>query len=460
MALLKQGISTLQLSKGIVSAVLGFLPVFSAQAEVVSDLALSHTATASDNVNRAPDDASAVQDLASTLEMEYSLFANEPQFRADLTTDLAFTQYVDEAFEPNLAGNLRFISVIDLLSDRVSWIVGDLYQERSRIGGSLLDPDDRVRTNYLFMGPRVVLNPTRVDQVDIRVLAFEESVHERDNRSRNTQRFNTRVGWSHRLSPHKTLSLWGDHRIVRPENGDALSLLDGYVRYNVARPLGDIEVDAGVTQVYPDNGEEQSNALLRMSLSRRLSRFSRFEVNAGREYSDLGDLEIRDQLIQVSDGVRASDGVFLEDSIGLALERKVRRTTLSLTARYRELDYTNDAVRDTRSMRMAMDWEWSLDAQQMFGFNLSTRQDDLSQSASRDAEKDEHNAFGLRYRYRHTRAVDSLVELRVLNNRNSLDGDENYDVRSLLWTLRWRPINRYNAQNLRQQRRELQTLIK
>jgi hypothetical protein len=198
------------------------------------------------------------------------------------------TDYLEGAYSNQLLGRFDGLADLTLWEHHFKWLVRDDYGDQQVDVLQSLTPVNLQRINVFSTGPELTLQPTLTTFVEMQGIYSRNSWQD-EPFSGNTETGTLTAG--RQLSPASTVSLVAevleerfDNTSVEAANVD-YQVREYYGRYAVAAARTRIDLQAGLAQAN-DRGSWSSTPLLRVSLSRSVSPFSRVSIAGGREYSN------------------------------------------------------------------------------------------------------------------------------------------------------------------------------
>lgn len=335
-------------------AVAGILLATTAAAQETS-LSVSAGVTHSDNISRVSQDEQSETMPEAGLQLNLT---REGRLEAVLSADLTYRSYQENSIDSNgeLVGGMDARLAYAFIPDRFSWTVENNY------GQSLIDPqavetpDNRQDMNYFSTGPDIEFllsgKTSLVMSGRWSDLTYEESDF-------GNQRLSGSVGLLRRIDGASSLQL--DVTAQRVEFDG--SPVNGYdqqsasLAYEAEGTRTQIELRGGLTEVH-DSGDTFDHPLLNVSLTRKLTDRSTVALVAGTGIVDSADAFRRDRGIAGvsggSENVVASPDVVEEDYLAASWSLTGGRTTLELSANWRDEERKFDVNFDRTSLDISL----------------------------------------------------------------------------------------------------------
>lgn len=303
----------------------------------------------SDNIRR----ATAVQESENIAAAGLQFAANQltPKLRADLLGDFAYNKYLNNSFDSELIGNFIADARFMIIPQRLEWIFEDNFGQVLGDPFSPVTPDNRENINHLSTGPdlTVALGSLTRLRLSGRYIMTTYERSEIDSQAVAEQVALIRV-----LSASSSLAINGRLQQLTYEDA-ALNAdydqSDGFLRYEVNGARTILGVDVGYTEIdRKATSETMTGLLLRLDVSRRVSRASRISINAGREFSASGTaFSIRQNLggvdLNAAPG-RQSVQPFINDFATLSWDLQSNRTAWGVIASWAEHIYEDNRLLD------------------------------------------------------------------------------------------------------------------
>jgi hypothetical protein len=241
----------------------------------------------SDNIRRTVNNETD-EDIAA-VGLRFSIDELRPRLEGRAVADLAYHEYLDDAFDSDFIGNFAGDARIALAPERLDWIIADNFGQVLADPFTPATPDNRENINYFTTGPVLSLPLGAKNRVRLgaqySLISYEDSPFDSDAVSAN-------LALVRALSASTALSL--NARAQQVEYDEAglnadYDQQDAFVRYEATGIRTELGVDVGYTQVDRDAASDSEDGLLlRLDLSRRLSGASTATLSAGREFSNSG----------------------------------------------------------------------------------------------------------------------------------------------------------------------------
>jgi len=331
--------------KRLAASVLAVLaaPAGAVQLDYTLELGLLH----SDNINLSEDDP--VSQNVAIPAINFSLRQEGATVQALVRGVAEYRNYLGNAFDDELRGQLDGIVNWTLLPERLSWTFQDALGLQPINVLQADTPTNLQQTNVFATGPtlRFRINPVLRGQAELRYV---------DSYAEETEEFNSRR-WIGALRVFHDLSATAEvsgnlqtERVDFDQDG-----LENYTRYDLfgryTSHLSQFDLDAalGYSRFNYRHRDNRSGVLARAMLGWRPSARSGFTLSAARQYSDAATDMMADPgtIGSGSTGIIIGDtsidaGVYLEERLELAYAYTGERLGLRVAPFWRKLDYGQD----------------------------------------------------------------------------------------------------------------------
>jgi Putative beta-barrel porin 2 len=304
------------------------------------DFGVSAGVGRSDNVTRTAEDE--IEETIAAVGTGVSLDHQSRRLTALALGSLAYLKYLDDTYDDELIGNLLAEADLEIVPERLRWVVQDNFGQTRQVSTDPVTPDNRENFNYLTTGPDLTL-PLGLRTSLLMSGRFSDVYYE-DSDLGSEELFGS-VAIVRALSRESSLSLNGS--VERTEQDNALLALDydeyeAYLSYQLEAARTTLVFDAGYTELHFDD-LTSDGYLVRLELIRRLTPSSALTLAGGREFSNSADIfrQLQQQggTDTATQPVQAIANPFESTygSIEWAFERN--RTTFGFGAGYFEEDY-------------------------------------------------------------------------------------------------------------------------
>lgn len=276
----------------------------------------------SDNISRTPINEQD-EDLANA-RVRFSAAQNSSRLQADAIGDVAYTDYLDDTYDSEVLGSLAANARFAFVPQRFEWSASDNYGQVLSDPFAPATPDNRENINHFSTGPDLTF--AFGSQMRLRLggrytlTTYEDSPLDSDTVSGD-------LALIRQLSSSSTVSLnVRSQQIKYDEPGlDAdYDQNDAFLRYEATGGRTQLGVDAGYSEIKPDNASSDDGMVLRLNLVRQLSASMRANFSVGREFANSGATFAR---------MQAGNGVGLEPTPG-------QQTALAFTSEYVTLGWS------------------------------------------------------------------------------------------------------------------------
>jgi hypothetical protein len=355
-------------------AILATLICGTAASAAELDYRVSVGAASSDNVRRSRENE--IDETIGIAQLQLSLDQRTNRVRADIFSDLAYYEYLDDTFDSEVVGNVYADTAFSLVPDRFIWSASDQF------GQVLVDPlqpstaDNRENINYFSTGPDFIVGaswPVRL-QFGGRYALTEYEDSPLDMSSTAAQ-----VALVRSVSEGSSISLNGRIEQIeyKEQSLDAdFDQLEAYLHYQVAGSRTNLSLDAGFAQLRRDfNDEKENGALLDVEMSRRLSGSSTLQLGAGRRFSTAAGAFIAEQ--GIGDGGigggsgRQTASPFTRDHVTLGWAFRRNRTGLYVDLSWTQRTYEGLEALDQSSVTFATRYSRDLSPRATLGLGVA-----------------------------------------------------------------------------------------
>jgi hypothetical protein len=236
-----------------------------------------------DNVNLSPTNPQA-QTLAAT-DLDFALTRAGSVLDASALGNFMDIDYLQNAYSNQVLGRFDGLAIAKLWSDRLKWLVRDDFGEAQVDPFAPLTPANLERENIVTTGPDLTLRPTAASFVEL------EGLYGRASYQSSPFDANTATGsiaFGRQLSALSSVSLVAQVQQLRFVNTTVNTDYDRrevFGRYRIQGARTQIDAELGATQA-DDVGSWSTTPLVRLSLERTVSPFSKITLGGGREYTD------------------------------------------------------------------------------------------------------------------------------------------------------------------------------
>lgn len=236
---------------------------------------------ATDNVNLSDTDRKS-QGLAAT-SLFFDLMRNGPRLDLNAVGNFSDIDYLEHAYSNQVLGRFDGLADLTLLPRHLKWLVRDDYGDSQVNVLQAITPRNLQRVNVFSTGPDLTLQPTRASFIELQGL-YSRSTFQTSPFDGQSEMGSFTVG--HQFTPVSSVSLVGrvqeEHFDDRTLNVD-YQLREYYGHYVLKGERSAIDLQGGLAQTN-DTGTWKSSPLVRVSLTRNVSPFSRVSVSGGRDY--------------------------------------------------------------------------------------------------------------------------------------------------------------------------------
>lgn len=305
----------------------------------------------SDNINRVEENPESQSIASLGLDLDWDRVGT--RLDGGAAVNLAYTEYLDDAYDSELGGTADANLLFKLVPDRFSWMFQDSFGQAQADPFVPSTPDSRENINYFTTGPEFT---ARLGSVAAMRLSGRLSLVDYEESPLDAERATYGIAFVRQPSEASEISLNGYFEQVEfddtPEsNYDRKSV---YLGYQIQGSRTDLTAELGYTEVTPENGlsEGDEAPLVSLVLNRELSSSSFLMLRAGTQLTDAGD--VMREFVGEGGGISTGGGAGIAASADPFENREFaatyrfvrRRTELSLGASYNQNRYLNDTVLD------------------------------------------------------------------------------------------------------------------
>jgi hypothetical protein len=236
---------------------------------------------ATDNVNLSSTDRKS-QGLAAA-NLFFDLIRTGSRLELDAMGNFSDIDYLEHAYSNQVLGRFDGLANLTLLPQHLKWLVRDDYGDSQVNVLQAITPRNLQRVNVVSTGPDLTLHPTLSSFVELQGL-YSRTDYQTSPFSGQSEMGSFTVG--HQFTPVSSVSLVGRVQQERFDNRTVnvdYQLREYYGHYNLKGARTAIDLQGGLAQTN-DTGSWKSSPLVRLSISRNISPFSRVSVSGGRDY--------------------------------------------------------------------------------------------------------------------------------------------------------------------------------
>ena len=340
----------------------------------------------SDNVNQDPI-AEVDQDIA-TAGLKFSFDQDSAKLRADVVGDLAYYKYLDDAYDPDLAGTVDVDALFALLPDRITWALNDEFGQALTDPFQSDTPNNRENINYFSTGPDFIVgigSQMRL-RIGARYALANYEVTPFDSTTTGGELAVVRV-----LSDRSSVSLNGSLDHVEYDEASLNANYDHtelFVHYEGAGARTNLKFDVGYSQLDRDVRDDvEGGAVFRIDASRKVSAVSTLLLVGGHEFGTSASLSNNyDNVgIETAPG-RQSAEPFLRDHASLGWTFNRNLTSLGVTGYWELNTHDGNSSLDQSMTSLAASYRRDLSPRTSLQFNVS-RAGVRYEEASRDYDE-------------------------------------------------------------------------
>lgn len=324
--------NSLRLNKvGVAALVAALVPVAGLAGEF--DYALKLGVGRTDNIRFLPTGKESANLLMAGTEFSY--LQETRLLRADVAGDLAYHDYSGNVYSGRLAGAAQANVSLQLVEDRLRWVVSDNFGQTARDLTSARTPDNLELVNYFSTGPeaRLRLGGDLELQAQARyaLVDFEHSPLDSD-------RLGGEVALAYSLGQGQVSLHAGGEKISARNESPAPDTrrLETFARYAAKGARTDVQVDAGASRI-KQSSVSTSGGLFRVIAKRTINEGQSLTLAVGRVVTDAGDalgaqLDFGGSVFQAGDNsLNQTADPYVNRYVSLGWAYEGSRTSLDLT---------------------------------------------------------------------------------------------------------------------------------
>lgn len=300
----------------------------------------------SDNINLAPQDG--VEETIARTGIELSATNSSRKLDLDIRGSLEYFDYLNDTYDSDLVGALDALVDLSLVEDRVRWIVRDNYGRTAFDPFQPARPENWENINYLTTGPTAILYQAGRNEsgVDLRYSNMNYETRPYDN-----ERLGGRFWIGREVRRNHTLSINVETESTEFDNGFTpdYDRNTAFLRYEGETSRNEFTVDVGYTE-QEILSEQSDGIMLNFGWTRRITTRSEISLNAGRQFSDQGNVfryqqDITRDLDSVGD-LTENGSPFLLQNVDIIYSLNAERTTVEIRVGASEEEYETEAELD------------------------------------------------------------------------------------------------------------------
>lgn len=403
---------------------------------------LGYTVFRSDNITRVPSDERA--ETTHAYLAGFSWLERTVNFSARASAQLEYRDYQNDIYSDESVFNLSSSLLWAISPQQFTWTLEDAY-EKVQVDATLADtPSNRANVNVFSTGPDIYINFNPVHTLALGARAGNVYTGGADV---DNNRFSGSARWLYRATSASTYSLNFQSLDVNYQNSTSnndFTRHDLFLRADYRPSRSQYIIDAGVSRINPERGEDLEGTLARLSWNRQLTSESSFGLAATGEFSDSGT-----DILTASNAAAAGDSSTLAStgtSSSLASDtvtsdvyyakrgsmyyvRRGGQTTIDLSVSAQELDFETTA-RDRKETGGRMEFTYYYSGATSLRLFAEHARIEYQNFVRRDADRD----YGIRLGYRLSRSLSlSLEGIRAI--RRSTDPIDEYEENRALLSL-------------------------
>lgn len=311
-------------------------------AAATGQLEVSGAIGRTDNLTRTSADG-APATLASA-GLDFSLLHESLRLEADLAGSLQFLKYGGSEYSSEVIGQAGVHAGLAIVPGNFRWLVDDSFGQLRRDLFSVPTPDNREHVNVFSTGPEVQL---RLGGAARLLLAATYGRVDYESGEAESSRKGAWIALRRDLSGGGVLGLYAAGERIEPRDDvvpdyDRKSLS---IQYQLQGARSSLAVEVGGNRIEGDDIDE-TGALLRLELTRRVGRFSRVRIAGGQEFSDAASSLRADSTLDLQTGgaglVARTAQPFTRRHVEVGFDAAGRRTFFNLFGQYVDEDYERE----------------------------------------------------------------------------------------------------------------------
>lgn len=309
----------------------------------------------SDNIARTIDDEQS--ETITSLGTEFGLVHDSRRLNVNLAGDLAWFDYLDDTYDSEIVGAAGASLEVSLIENLLSWSFVDRFGQARR---DLLDaptPGNREYLNQFSTGPDITIPLGETTYV----VASSRYMHVNyEDSPFDSQRFVHTAGLRRALSPHSSLTVRASLQSIDPDENPLYEIREAVIAYGATGARTDIGLEAGFSQVKQDGRDDDPDAVVRFSLSRRIGTRSTLALSGSRGVTDSGGSLggwTGNGLPPTSGslGLSRTTDPFVATSMRVTWQIGGRVTNLQLSGAWVKEEFDGDVAPDRREHEFALD---------------------------------------------------------------------------------------------------------
>jgi hypothetical protein len=345
---------------------------------------LSAAVGRTDNLTRATTDE---QDATlASAGLGFSVLHETRRVTTDLFGELQFMEYGGDEYSSEVIGNAAGRVSLGLVQDRLRWVVEDNFGQTRRDLFSVPTPDNRENVNVFSTGPDLRLQMGSATSL---VIGGRYSRVDYESADASSTRAGGWIAAERELPSGALVSLNVAGEQIDPEAASGVPEYDrtlAAVRFELEGARSSVTIDVGANRV-KGGGIDDTGALLRFELARRIGRLSTISLSAGQELTDAGN-SMRLGEGQLSAPVVGTDSAlqtaqpYTSRYAELAWTASGRFTSLGLSGGIIDEDYEGAAAPDRQLMALGLRGSRRLGARTEVSAGVAYNSSDFDVAAS------------------------------------------------------------------------------
>jgi hypothetical protein len=228
-------------------------------------------------------------DTVGVASTDFLLHEDTRRLVGEVAANLQYLTYEHDIYHNEVLGDLTGLGKFAVIPGRFDWVLQDNFGQQEITPGTPATPLNLENINYVSTGPDFSLPIGRqlLGQLSARYSKVSYQLNDLNN-----NRGDASVALVHPLSASSNVSLNAsaervvyDDSLVNPD----YTTRQGYVHFDAQGSRSKLMVDAGYANSTIAN-QKSGGALVRATISRTISTSTSFELSAGQDISDTGNL--------------------------------------------------------------------------------------------------------------------------------------------------------------------------
>jgi len=420
-------------------------------------LDLLYSYESSDNIDRVEDTAAVAAEDGSRHVLLGGLRASTRAQWLDMDLDLTLgvsksdsngdsaTISDGDTTETDARGSLY--ALFNLRPGQISWLLADYIVQQGDDLEGLANEEDRFTSNYFVTGPSTTWRISPVDTINMDLFYL---LADEEGESEQTRQLNLQSDWSHRFSRRHAAGLHFDNaEISYKDSDDKFRIVNIYGRYSYVQGKTLLDFDVGTSSSTDEDAADDTKttsdeSLLRLGISREMSRVLSLSFNASQIYNDETMSTIRDLQSNLSGDLNTGIGPFYEKRVALGLDRGDDIWNAGLSLSNTAIEFVDeDSVNDDRTtQRASLQMDYNLNS--LWGLRATASLADIDYDNIDRTDQETDYSLGLSYQFAVSwgaslSASHSLIDINRPNEITALQEDVEVEENTVSFSLYWQP---------------------